>query len=242
MARKPILRRGSGGVGDGRVPLSGPMIQGSSLSLDRACRRACDVRSAQRLRAALLAFCSCRYCGSPELMSLAFFCGFVLLLGLGWFSDYLNSSPFSLCWEVFKTLCVVKKFVVQDVFGWRGSGSQVTGARWMRLDCVREFYLPSILFVFSWDFCVVCYFVLVKERLFCEMLLWWRIFCPSRDLATSDVELLVSRDSILLLFHVHFVVYMVDHAFQNASQCSGRSVVILSGEQNPLSFDPMSSS
>jgi len=65
----------------------------------------------------------------------------------------------------------------------------------------------------------------VKERLFCEMLLLWRIFCPSRDLATSDVELLVSRDSILLLFHVHFVVYMVDHAFQNASQCSGRSVV-----------------
>jgi hypothetical protein len=91
------------------------MIQGSSLSLDRACRRACDVRSAQRLRAALLAFCSCRYCGSPELMSIAFFCGFVLLLGRGWFSDYLNSSPFSLCWEVFKTLCVVKKFVVQDL-------------------------------------------------------------------------------------------------------------------------------
>ncbi len=76
----------------------------------------------------------------------------------------------------------------------------------------------------------------MKERLFCEMLLWWRIFCPSRDLATSDVELLVSRDSILLLFLVHFVVYMVDHAFQNASQCSGRSVVILTGEQNPLKF------
>jgi len=63
------------------------------------------------------------------------------------------------------------------------------------------------------------------------MLLWWPIFCPLRDLATSDVELLVSRDSILLLFHVHFVVYMVDHAFQNASQCSGISVAILSGEQ-----------
>jgi hypothetical protein len=44
-------------------------------------------------------------------------------------------------------------------------------------------------------------------------------------LSYIDVELLVSRDSILLLFHVHFVVYMVDHAFQNASQCSGRSVV-----------------
>jgi len=141
-----------------------------------------------------------------------------------------------------KRLCVVKKFVVQDVLGWRGSRSQVTGARWMRLDCIREFYLRSILFVFSWDFCVVCYFILVKERLFCEMLLWWRIFCPSRYLATLEVELLVSRDSILLLFHVHFVVYMVDHAFQNASQCSGRSVVILSSEQNPLSFDRMSSS
>lgn len=82
----------------------------------------------------------------------------------------------------------------------------------------------------------------MKERLFCEMLLWWRIFCLSRDLATSEVELPVSRDSILFLFHVHFVVYMVDHAFQNASQYSGRSVVILSGEQNPLSFDRMSSS
>lgn len=98
------------------------------------------------------------------------------------------------------------------------------GRRWMRLDCVREFYLRCILFVFSWDFCVVCYYILVKERLFCEMLLWWRIFCPSRDFAASEVELLVSRDSILFLFHVHFVVYMVDHAFQNASQCSGRSV------------------
>jgi hypothetical protein len=103
------------------------MIQGSSLSLDRSCWRSCDVRTARRLRAALLAFFSSHHCCSLELTSLSFFCGFVLLLGRGWFSDYLSSAPFSLCREVSRRLCVVKKFVVQDVLGWRGSGSQVTG-------------------------------------------------------------------------------------------------------------------
>ncbi len=116
---------GRGGVGDA---LTRPDDSGVfSLSLDRACWRACDVLTAQRLRAALLAIFSCHYCCSLELTSFSFFCGFVLLLGRGCFSEYLSSSPFSLCREVFKRLSVVKKFVVQDVLGWRGSGSQVTG-------------------------------------------------------------------------------------------------------------------
>jgi hypothetical protein len=79
------------------VPSPDLMNQGSSLSLDMACWRACDVRTAQRLRAMLLAFFSCHYRRSLELTSLSFFCGFVLLLGRGWFSEYLTSSPFSLC-------------------------------------------------------------------------------------------------------------------------------------------------
>jgi hypothetical protein len=139
------------------------MIQGSSLSLDRACCRACDVRTAQRLRAALLAFFSCHYRCSLELTSLSFFCGFVPLLGRGWFSEYLSSSRFSLGRQVFKRLCVVKKFVVQDVLGWRGSGSQVTG-----VDGCGSIVYGSFTFV------LFCSFLAEIFVLYATIFLWRR--------------------------------------------------------------------